>query len=198
MDARDLFLEQHAMAQSAAVGGNKASAAERSFGGLTEEQMRVRPREDLNSLAWLMWHIARAEDIMLNPVLSGRDQVLDAAWLKRLGITRKDFGIGMSKGEVSDLTSTIDVGALREYRDAVGRRTREIVSGFGAEDWDGEVTEERMKQAFAQGAFPEPVVKAFTGRPRRGVLSGIAIMHPMQHFGEAATVRTAGGFGLGV
>ena len=198
MDARDLFLEQHAMAQSAAVGGNKMSAAERSFGGLTEEQMRVRPREDLNSLAWLMWHITRAEDIMLNPVLSGRDQVLDASWLNRLGITRKDFGIGMSKAEVSDLTGKIDVGALREYRDAVGKRTREIVSEFAAKDWEGEVTEERMKHAFAQGAFPEPVVKAFTGRPRRAVLSGIAIMHPMQHFGEAATVRTAGGFGLGV
>jgi hypothetical protein len=180
------------------VGGNKASAAERSFGGLTEEQMRVRPREDLNSLAWLMWHITRAEDIMLNPVLSGRDQVLDATWLNRLGIARKDFGIGMTKAEVSDLTGKIDVGALREYRDAVGRRTREIVGGFAAKDWEGEVTEDRMKAAAAQGAFPEPVVKAFTGRPRRAVLSGLAIMHPMQHFGEAATVRTAGGFGLGV
>jgi hypothetical protein len=34
------------------------SAAERTFSGLTDEQMRVRPREDLNSLAWLLWHIA--------------------------------------------------------------------------------------------------------------------------------------------
>ena len=62
MHVRDLFLDQHAAMHSAAVGGNKMSAAERAFGGLTDEQMRVRPREDLNSLAWLMWHIARAED----------------------------------------------------------------------------------------------------------------------------------------
>ena len=65
MDARDLFLDQHAVMHSAAVGGNKMSAAERTFAGLTDEQMRVRPREDLNSLAWLMWHIARGEDIMV-------------------------------------------------------------------------------------------------------------------------------------
>ena len=71
MDGKDLFLSQHAAVHSAAVGGNKMSAAERTFGGLTDDQMRVRPREDLNSLAWLMWHISRAEDIMLNAVLSG-------------------------------------------------------------------------------------------------------------------------------
>jgi hypothetical protein len=66
VEARDLFLDQHAAMHSAAVGGNKMSAAERAFAGLSDEQMRVRPREDLNSLAWLMWHIARVEDIMVN------------------------------------------------------------------------------------------------------------------------------------
>jgi hypothetical protein len=201
MDARDLFLFEHALAQSAAVGGNKTSVAENVFGGVTDEQMRVRPREDLNSLAWLMWHIARAEDIMVNPVLVGRDQVLDGGWLSRLRVGRKDFGIGMSKTEVSELTSQIDIGALREYRDAVGRRTRDIVSGFGAADWQGEMTEERMRAAAAQDAFgsrAEWLVTIWVGRPRLAVLCQLAVLHPMRHFGEAATVRTAGGFGSGI
>jgi hypothetical protein len=30
------------------------------------------------------------------------------------------------------------------------------------------------------------------------VLSGIALMHPALHMGEAITVRTAGGFGPGI
>jgi hypothetical protein len=47
MEIRDLFLEQHAAIHSVAVGGNKISAAERTFGGLSDAQMRVRPREDL-------------------------------------------------------------------------------------------------------------------------------------------------------
>src|SRR6266850_981773 len=77
MDTRDLFLDQHALMHSAAVGGNKMSSAERTFAGLSDEQMRVRPREDLNSLAWLLWHIARAEDILVNVVVAGRTQVCD-------------------------------------------------------------------------------------------------------------------------
>jgi len=201
MDARDLFLDQHAGVQSAAVGGNKMSAAERTFGGLTDDQMRARPREDLNSLAWLMWHIARAEDIFVNPVLSGRAQVLDDAWLKRLAIPRRDFGIGMTKPEVTDLTQQIDVGALREYRDAVGRRTREIVGGFGDGDWQGETQAAALERAAAEGAFGtrgEMLVKVFSGRPRAAILSGLALFHPTGHMGEAVTVRTAGGFGTGV
>src|SRR5215510_6483587 len=168
MDARDLFLAQHSSVHSAAVGGNPMSGSERAF-AVTDEQMRVRPRADLNSLAWLMWHIARAEDIILNPVLAGRGQVLDDGWLRRLNITRRDFGIGMTSPEVSELTERIDLGALREYRDAVGRRTREIVPGF---DWTGTIAAENMERAAAQGGFgarAEGVVKVFTGRPRAAV-----------------------------
>jgi DinB superfamily len=198
MDGKALFLMQHAAVHSAAVGGNKLSAAERTFGGLTEDQMRVRPREDLNSIAWLMWHIARAEDVMLNPVLSGRDQVFDDAWRRRLNIDRKDFGIGMTSAEVTDLTRKIDVAALREYRDAVGLRTREVVSGFNDADWTGEVTAAALERAAAQGGLGPNMVKAFTGRPRTAVLSGIALFHPSGHMGEAVTVRSAGGFGTGV
>jgi hypothetical protein len=201
MDVRDLFLDQHAAVHSAAVGGNKMSAAERTFAGLTDAQMRVRPREDLNSLAWLLWHIARAEDVIVNPVLSGRSQVFDDAWMTRLGIARRDFGIGMTSAEVTELTRQLDLGALREYRDAVGLRTREVVGGFKPDDWDGQVTADAVARAAGEGAFgarTEMLVKGFPGRPRMTMLSTIALFHSAGHMGEAATVRTAGGFGTGV
>jgi len=201
VDARDLFLDQHAVMHSAAVGGNKMSSAERTFAGLTDAQMRVRPREDLNSVAWLMWHIARAEDIMVNAVLAGQSQVFDEAWMKRLGISRRDFGIGMSSAEVTELTAQIEPGALREYRDAVGTRTREVVGAFKPADWDGTVSAETVQRAAADGAFgarTEALSKAFPGRPRTLVLSGIALFHSAGHMGEATTVRTAGGFGTGI
>lgn len=201
MDIRELFLDQHAAMHSPAVGGNKMSLAERTFAGLTDEQMRVRPREDLNSLAWLMFHITRAEDIIVNQVLGGGAQLAADGWMKRLGVTRKDFGIGMTSPEVTELTRQIDVGALREYRDAVGLRTRQVVGGFGPQDWDGAVKAEAVERAAAEGAFgvrTEMLAKAFPGRPRAAVLSGIALFHSAGHMGEAATVRAAGGFGTGI
>ena len=201
MDGKDLFLEQHAAVHTAAVGGNKMSAAERTYATLTDEQMRVRPREDLNSIAWLVFHIARAEDIFLNAILAGRPQVFEDGWAKKLDVTRRDFGIGMTSAEVTDLTRQIHLGALKEYRDAVGTRTREIVSGFTAQDWQGVSSPEAVQRAADQGGFgarAEMLVKVFTGRPRSALLSGIALLHCSSHLGEATTVRSAGGFGTGV
>lgn len=201
MEVRDLFLEQHAAMHTAAVGGNKMSSADRAFAGLTDEQMRVRPREDLNSLAWLMWHIARAEDIVVNQVVNGGGQLFDEGWMRRLNVSRRDFGIGMTSPEVTELSQRIDVGALREYRDAVGRRTREVISGFRPEDWSVTVKADAVERAAAAGAFgarTEALTRGFPGRSRSALLSGIALFHCAGHMGEAATVRSAGGFGTGI
>ena len=139
MDARDLFLDQHAVVHSAAVGGNKASAAERAFAGVTDDQMRVRPREDLNSVAWLMWHIARAEDIIVNPVLAGRAQVLDDAWVRRLGIARRDFGIGMTSAEVTELTRRSTSAPSASTATPWGAARARSSPAFKPEDWEGAV-----------------------------------------------------------
>jgi hypothetical protein len=107
----------------------------------------------------------------------------------------------MTSAEVTELTRTIDVGALREYRDAVGRRTRELVSAFKPEDWDGTVQADAVERAAASGAFgvrTEALTKGFPGRPRTALLSAIALFHSAGHMGEAVTVRTAGGFGTGI
>ena len=201
MDVRDLFLDQHAAMHSAAVGGNTMSAAERTFGELSEEMWRLRPREDLNSLAWILWHIARVEDVVANALVAGRPQVFDETWAKRLGVTRPDFGTGMTSVEVTELTRRVDLGALRTYRDAVGLRTRELVGGFTPSDWDGAIAPEAVQRAAAAGAFgarTEILSRMFPGRPRAIMLSVMALFHPAGHMGEAATVRTTGGFGLGV
>ncbi|MFI5327212.1 MAG: DinB family protein, partial [Candidatus Rokuibacteriota bacterium] len=151
--------------------------------------------------AWLMWHIARAEDIFSNIILSGRNQVVDDGWLARLKISRPDFGIGMTKPEVAELTAQVSVAALRDYRDEVGRRTQEVIRGFGPSDWQGELQAPALEKAAALGCFGPNgamVAKAFTGRPRVGILGGLLVTHAAMHMGEAQTVRTAGGFGSGI
>ena len=58
-----------------------------------------------------------------------------------------------------------------------------------------------VERAAADGGFgarTDALKKAFPGRPRAAVLSGIALFHAAGHMGEAATVRTAGGFGTGI
>ena len=130
-----------------------------------------------------------------------------------ISIEFKEFGVSLAftptvlsrerislkvRPEVSELTRTINVDALREYRDAVGKHTREIVGAFQPSDWDGQIQPGGMDRAVAEGGVPAPFAQAFVGRPRMMVLSGIALFHPAAHFGEATTIRSAGGFGTGI
>src|SRR5204862_62734 len=85
----------------------------------------------------------------------------------------------------------LDLAALREYRDAVGRRTREIVGAFTAPDWEGATTTEAVQSAADQGGFgarAEMLVKVFSGRPRAALLSGIALFHCFGHMGAARRI----------
>ena len=82
------------------------SFADRVFGGVTDEQMRVRPADGLNSLVWLLWHMARTEDAAVNLVVAHGRQVLDDDWTRRMNVPSRTIGTGMTDGEVADLTET--------------------------------------------------------------------------------------------
>ena len=64
---------------------------------MSEEQLRLSPRDDQNSVAWLLWHIARCEDVVGGAILSSGGQVLDDGWDVKMGVPRRDIGTGMTR-----------------------------------------------------------------------------------------------------
>jgi len=110
MSMARMFLDQHAFLHSADI-TNGPSFVDRTFADLTDAQMRVRPGKGVNSLAWLLWHMARTEDVNVNLVIVDRRQVFDEAWARRLNVSRADIGTGMTEDEVGDLTESLDIAA---------------------------------------------------------------------------------------
>jgi hypothetical protein len=68
MDALQMLLRDHARAHSNAVGQPEGgiSIADFVVSGLDDDQIRRSPQAGMNSLAWLIWHMARAEDSGVN------------------------------------------------------------------------------------------------------------------------------------
>ena len=82
----------------------------------------------MNSIAWLLWHMARTEDVGLSVFISCRPQLADDEdWFSRLNVARRDIGTGMTDAEVRRLSAEIDLRALDAYWDAITRRTQRIV-----------------------------------------------------------------------
>jgi hypothetical protein len=116
--------------------------------------MTLRPQPGVNSLAWLLWHMTRAEDVGLNVIIAQRPQVLDEGdWLSRMNILRRDVGTGMTALEVDAFNKRISVEALLAYRVAVGRRTREIIQALPLEVLDEVIDRGLVQRARDAPAF---------------------------------------------
>src|SRR5713226_3140283 len=98
MDAIAFFLSRYGDLHGGLVDG--------LFSKLSEAQLRGRPHPGVNTVAWLLWHSARIEDVALNRFLADRPQVL-AEWIGRLAVPRRDVGTGMTDAHVQDLSARI-------------------------------------------------------------------------------------------
>jgi hypothetical protein len=160
------------------------------FSRLPEAHLRARPHPGVNTVAWLLWHSARIEDVALNRFLADRRQVLDAGWLESLRVPRRDVGTGMTDAEVDELSARIDLQALKGYWDAVTARTLEVIETLRGSDLEALVPAERVRSVVLSEGVVAPGAEWLTefwagGRSRAWVLAQTALLHPNGHYYEA-------------
>lgn len=190
----DLFMREHAGVHSSAVADYRFNC-NYILDGLTDEQLRARPN-GLNSLIWIVWHLARVEDAFCGCLLTGREQVLTRDdFNARMGIDRLDEGEGMTKAEVAALSDAIDIAAVRAYRDAVGTHTREVARALWESGWHDPINEaDAQRLADARVIKPEAVAELvgfLGGEPREMGLNWWGVGHNVYHLGQAGVIRTA-------
>lgn len=158
--------------------------------GLSDAQVRGRPHPGVNTIAWLIWHAARVEDVGVNRFIVDDAQVVDGGWLARLGVDRRDVGTGMTDAEVDALSARIDLGALRGYWEALTRRTLEVVGRLRGQDLDDVVPADRVKRVCADEGAVAPGAEWLTefwakGRTRGWLLAQTPLLHVYGHYFEA-------------
>ncbi|MCC3282913.1 MULTISPECIES: mycothiol transferase [Arthrobacter] len=128
MEASDLLVDAF---------GRLPQTVNRVLTGLDADQLNHRPYPDGNSIAWLIWHLARVEDAQVSDV-AGHQQVWTAeGWADRVGLPLavEDTGYGHTSEEVARVR--VQSGeVLQGYYDAVSARTIAFVSGLGPSDLD--------------------------------------------------------------
>ena len=139
--------------------------------GLTPEQLDFRPASHANSIAWLVWHLARVQDDHVADV-AGTEQAWTAeGWADRFGLpfSPAETGYGHTSAEVAAVRAPADL--LVGYYEAVHGRTVKYVQGLGQADLDRVVDLN----------WDPPVTL--------GVRLASVISDDLQHGGQAAYVR---------
>lgn len=140
--------------------------------GLRAEQANWRPGGDHNSIAWLVWHIARQQDAQI-AALSGDEQVwLREGWADRFGLDlpRDSMGYGHSTAEAGQV-AVQDLGLLTGYLDAAVEAT---VGYLHAVD---------------PGSLDDVIDRQWDPPVTRGVRLVSIVDDAAQHAGQAAYVK---------
>ncbi|NDZ78852.1 DinB family protein [Streptomyces sp. SID10853] len=151
--------------------GRVQESVHEAVDGLSAEDLGAQLDSGANSIAWLVWHLARVQDDHVADA-SGQEQVwLDQGWADRfeLPFTDTETGYGQSAGQVAQVRA--DAALLTGYYDAVHERTVDFVRGLDDAALDRVVDE----------AWSPPVTL--------GVRLISVIGDDMQHVGQAAFVR---------
>jgi len=176
-----LFLEQHAMTHAAAMAPSPHSFADEIWADITAAIIRRIPQNCGVSIAWHIWHLARIEDITMNILVAGRDQLLHQDdWRARINAPVEDTGNAMDVGEAAALSAAVDIDVLRAYRIAVGQRTREIVSQLAPDALRQKTDPARLQRIMDEGAVvPEAYgIVEYWGRR---TITGLLLMPPTRH-----------------
>lgn len=199
--AVELFLSQHAwlyVSKMADAGSaNKLNTLEDELlDGVREETLRqypVKAPDTKNSILWHLWHIARIEDMTMNVLIAGREQIFEEGdWLAKLRLACPHTGNGMTEEEAAELSAGIDIEALLDYRIEVGRRTREIVRSMEPADMKRKVPAAGIDKLRAQRAVkPEAewLLEYWSKKTLAGLILMPATRHNFLHLNKAIRIK---------
>jgi hypothetical protein len=192
--AVELFLKQHAVVHAAALApSGQWSFEDEVWQDLSQAAARCIPPAGEHSIAWLFWHLARIEDVTMNVLVAGRPQLLlQGSWLERLKVAEWHTGNAMKSQAVADLSAALDLEALRAYRLAVGRQTRQIVMQLPPEALKQRVDPSRLQRLVDEGAVVEAargLLDYWGGLTTAGLLLMPPTRHNFVHLNEAMKVK---------
>jgi hypothetical protein len=163
VDVADVLLETY---------GRVPPLAREAVAGLSPDQLLHRPTADANPIAWLVWHMARLQDMQMSELLEREQLWVTDGWAARFGLEPDPSNIGY--GHTSADVATVrpeSPAVLLEYLDACDALTRQVVESVQADELE----------RIIDRSFDPPVTL--------GVRLVSIAEDCLQHCGQAAYVR---------
>ena len=177
-----LFLELHSKLHLSEISKTEPNEVNSLLADLLPDEYRIMPTAKDETIAWALWHLARIEDLTMSFLVSEEDQLLSPDWKKSLNAPIEDTGNALTDDEIMNLSEMLDVAALLAYRNAVGKRTQEIVKSLSALDLKRKVNPQaidRIKQVGGVTTHKDSLwLLEYWGKKD---VAGLLLMPPTRH-----------------
>lgn len=182
LQSKELFLSIHAALHLSSVSGCSKNAVDDLIFDLEKQEYVIMPTKNDETIAWVLWHIARIEDITMNILVAGEPQIFDDTWKNIINSPITDTGNALDDDGIMLLSKSLNIGELLNYRNQVGKRTRQIVGSLTADDMNRRFTSADTKKILNQGGVTqdEQSIWLLDFWSRKDV-AGILLMPPTRH-----------------
>ncbi|HLI68791.1 MAG TPA: DinB family protein [Ktedonobacteraceae bacterium] len=142
---------------------------------LTVEEWNTLPAGNGNTIAFLLWHVARTEDNILRFILQGRPTIWsEGKWHERLNLPPRVQGTGMSTEEAQTLRIH-NPELLMVYAEEVWSEYEAYLAGIT--DGGAELSARTVR------------IKPLGEMPAILAIGQVCISHPFTHYGEISLIR---------
>ena len=105
-----------------------------AMNGLTAEERRHQPGPESNHIDFLVWHIARVEDMWIQMFAQGKPAIWqEGGWAEKLGIDHNELGFGFTIEQARDLP-VYDYDLMDEYANEVRQSTLAYIDSASVEE----------------------------------------------------------------
>jgi len=117
--------------------GRIGPLAEEAVAGLDAEQLARSPGPGRNTIAWLIWHMARVQDHHVSELIDEEQLWVTGGWASRIGLPPDplDTGYGHTAEQVAGVRPP-DGQALIDYLEAVNARSVRFLESLTDADLD--------------------------------------------------------------
>lgn len=128
MDSASLLVELY---------GRFPPLAHHAIEGLSREELVTQPAPGANTIAWLVWHVARVQDHHVSEILETRQVWMEGTWAERFGLDPdpSNTGYGHAPADVRAVAPVLPRDP-EDYLGAVQERTVPWLRALTAEDLD--------------------------------------------------------------
>lgn len=180
--SKDLFLQIHAKLHPSVVSDTDRNEVDNLLCDLKQNEYAVMPTRKDETIAWVLWHIARIEDLTMNILVAREEQVFNQDWRERLNSRITDTGNALTDDEIMELSRTINTEQLICYRNAVAHKTRDIIRSLSAADLKRRVRQDDIDKILSVGGVTQQEnsiwLLDFWGKKD---VAGILLMPPARH-----------------
>ena len=142
----------------------------KALDGLTQEEAAWSPGAECNSIAFILWHMARVEDYHIIRVVQHQEEVYEAeGWREKLGTPPKDTGYEYSIEQLR-AWPVLKLAVLRGYADSVRVRMLAFLNSLPPE---------KLAEAYRPERSPEAI----------GVILARISTHIAFHVGQICYLR---------